>query len=587
MSRIVHGIRFKTVMLMLAITLIPTLIITVWLYKSSTDTMAQEIQYNQMMSLESMSKYIEGLLYDVDVIASNLLMDNELYKQIVTPQEEQTAYQNYLNSTGIKNALDQLKNVNENIDSIYLYDKINERIFSTDFYGYINVKTSQEERTLQIIQFMESDNQWNVIEESWKGKTLLSNRKHQIRKSTDSYSFLINLEQKNVNALMENLKGNPDAAYCITDRDGKEIASTRNTPDPIAWEKLPEEDGMFQMTMHEQEYYAVLKTLSSVEWKFVSLVPASVVSGKLNGIRQTMYVIYVLTVFLIMLFAVYMNRLIYEPIKKLIATMVLNKEGTLATCEVEKQKDEFGEIAKNFNELIQTQDALNRKLRTQELLMKNAEIRFLQAQINPHFLYNVLDTIHWMAGMGKDKEVMEMTYALSRFYRSSLSHGEDMTCVKEAVQLAQAYFDIQKIRFHNRIELIWEIEEQLEQIIVPKRIFQPILENSINHGLAQKKETGIILIAGVEVGEDVKFIIEDNGIGLSEEKTRQINREIEEGDFQVPGNYALKNLNSQLKLLYGEAYGLKLESTPGQGMTVTIVISRRRLLKGGTAECIS
>lgn len=142
-----------------------------------------------------------------------------------------------------------------------------------------------------------------------------------------------------------------------------------------------------------------------------------------------------------------------------------------------------------------------------------------------------------------------------------------------------SYFEIQKVRFHNRIELIVEIEESIEGVLVPKRIFQPLMENAINHGIAGCERRGILMISGVDLGEEVKLIVEDNGVGLPEESVDKINREIEAGDFDTPGNYALKNLNSQIKILYGPEYGLKLESSPGRGTTVTVTISKKLQMK--------
>lgn len=585
MTRLIHGIRFKTVVLMLVITLVPTLIITGWLYRKAARMMIQEAQYNQAMSIESMANYMEGVLDDVDIIASNILTDSELSALVTAPSGQRSAYENYQSVTRIRAKLDGLKNVNENIDSIYLYDEKNGRIFSTDFYGYIDPQKTPDGTAARVRALTQSDSQWNV-EEDWNGKALLCNRKRKAEKGEEAFSFLINLDQRKVNRLLEEMKGNPDAAYCILDGEGREIASTGEIPGGLMGEKPPAYSGTFELSAQGEDYYAVAKDMDEVAWKFISVIPSRIVLGKLDGIRSSMVLIYLITAALILLFGLYMNRLIYSPIRRLIAAMQMNRDGTLTTCDVDAQKDEFGEIAKNFNELILAQDALNKRLRQQEVLTKNAEIRFLQAQINPHFLYNVLDTIHWMAGMGKNKEVMQMTFALSRFYRSSLIHGDEMVAVSEALSLAQAYFDIQKIRFCGGLELIVDIEEEVQEAAVPKRLFQPILENAIQHGMADKNGKGVILLSGVRAGKDIKFVIEDNGKGMSREKAEAVNRAVAGGDFETPGNYALKNLNSQLRLIYGEAYGLHLESREGRGTAVTVRIAGSGPKRGGEArEC--
>lgn len=472
--------------------------------------------------------------------------------------------------------MDKLKDVNEGIDSIYLYDEISDRTFSTDYYGYINMESTDNRQVGKILELAHSKKQWNVVKGDSTKKVFLSSRQHQIQKGKECFSFFINVNQKKINDLLEGLKGNPESVYYIMDKEGGEIAFTENLPEDNIGRPLDIEKNLEKVQFGGKDYYTAIKELKSVEWQCISLVPTHVVLGKLEGIRQTTGMIYLVSLVLILFFGMYMNQLIYEPIKNLITVIKKNKKGILTTSEIAEQRDEFGEIAKNFNELILTQDKLNRELRQQELLQKNSEIRFLQTQINPHFLYNILDTIHWLAGMGKNKEVMDMTFALSRFYRSSLSHGEDMTTVKEALQLTETYFEIQKIRFRNWIELIIDIEESLENVMVPKRLFQPLVENAINHGMVNMKQRGIVLITGVLIGDKIQFTVEDNGRGISEQKIAEINREICEGDFDVKGNYALKNLNRQLQLLYGNGCGLNLSSVPGRGTTVTVMISKER-----------
>lgn len=585
MPKIIYGIRFKTIALMLAITLIPTLLITGWLYQRTIAMLTQEIQYNQLMGIDNMVRFMDVILEDVDVIASNILTDKELLQLVTSLVEEQDAYQNYKNSIAIKDKMDRLRNVNEIIDSIYLYDQINNRLFSTDFYGYINNDMFNTMGMDDIKELAASENQWTVVADGFGGsrRSVISNRKYQFKKTEKQFTFFINLDQKKMNALLEELKGSPFAWFYIIDENERQIAYTTKIDHNLRTtveKRIPDGQEVFETEWRGENYFVVSKEIKNVGWKFISLVPSDTVFGKLTQIRNSMFIIFLVAASLILMFGIYMQKLIYDPIKRLIVTMVKNKEGILTTCDISSQKDEFGAIAQNFNELILTQDGLNKKLREQEVLMKNAEIRFLQSQINPHFLYNVLDTVHWMARMGKNDDVAEMTFALSGFYRSSLSGGRDLVSVSEAVKLAQAYFDIQKIRFHNRIELILDVEETLDPILVPKRLFQPLLENAINHGMVNLEKKGVLMISGIDLNGKAKFIIEDNGIGIEKEKMNQINREIKNGDFDTPGNYALKNLNSQLKMIYGEDFGLSLESSPGRGTTVIVLISKHVLKKG-------
>lgn len=595
MPRFVYGIRFKTVVLMLTITLIPTFLITGWLYRKTTGMLREEMKYNQLTGIESTIRFVDVVLGDMDLIASNILSNRDLQKRVSIPVENCTKYENYLNSLAIRSELGNLKNVNENIDSIYLYDWTNHRIFSTESYGYVKESQMDALGWSAVRQLTGGTRQWNVIRNgpSAENKNLISSKKQLVKNGEILFTFFINIDQKKFDTLLQELKGNPQSVYYIVDEDRQMIASSGAVDNEVfrqvnaslgvspgaGREKTavkrtgqPVED--FEMQTGKDTYYIVKRSIQEIGWTFVSVIPTEAIYGSLTTVRRVMEIICVISLLLILFFGFYMNQLIYVPMNKLISVMNQNKKGGPFTCDVERQKDEFGEIASNFNDLILEQHELNQKLFEQEMLTKNAEIRFLQSQINPHFLYNILDNIHWMARMGETKGVADMTFALSRFYRSSLSDGKELVTVAEAIHLVQAYFDIQKVRFHNRIEMITEVEPSLEQVLVPKRIFQPIIENAINHGVVNMEKKGFIMISGVDMGEWVKFLVEDNGNGLSAAETDRINREIEEGDFEVPGNFALKNLNRQLKLLYGGECGLSLESSKGKGTTVIIRVAK-------------
>lgn len=589
MKRYFHGIRFKTIIVMLLITLLSTVMIAGWLYNKSAQVLKEEMEYSQMIRIESTSKFVRLILDDIDTIATNILFDKELQKAACAPVDSVTPFENYKNSSLVQEKLRKLKNVNEKIESIFLYDQMNDRIFSTEFYGYISAPQMDSMGWGSVRDLAYSPVEWNLLGDgSVSGnKILISNKKHQSRGNTAQFTFYINVDQRQFNGMLNDMKGSINSLSYMMDEERRLLAFSEAISDEFFWEvneQITDIGQEKEIQIGRERYLAVSQSMKDMGWSFISLVPVSEVYGKLSRIRQLLFWIGIATVLIILFFGFYMNRLIYVPMNKLIETMNQNRTGGPVTCEVAGQKDEFGEIAANFNELIVQQYDLNRKLIQQEGLTKNAEIRFLQSQINPHFLYNILDTIHWMARMGENESVEKMTLALSKFYRSSLNNGREIIPLKEALQMVLAYFDIQKVRFHNRIELIVDIEESIEGVLVPKRIFQPLMENAINHGLAGCERRGILMISGVDLGEEVKLIVEDNGAGLQGKEVDKINREIEAGDFDTPGNYALKNLNSQIKILYGPEYGLKLESSPGHGTTVTVTISKKLLMKEGISN---
>ena len=223
----------------------------------------------------------------------------------------------------------------------------------------------------------------------------------------------------------------------------------------------------------------------------------------------------------------------------------------------------FNKMASRISELIEEKYKMGQEV-------KSAELKALQAQINPHFLYNSLDLINCIAIKHNVPSIVTMVNSLARFYKISLSRGVDVIPIKDEISHITLYVQIQNMRFDNKIQLNLQIDEAVYSYKILKILLQPIIENSIVHGILEKKEKcGIITVTGKLENNTVIFTIEDNGIGMTEEKIRSI---LSENSTGYSGNYGVKNINDRIKLYYGNDYGLKYTSEPGKGTTVEVRI---------------
>jgi two-component system sensor histidine kinase YesM len=237
--------------------------------------------------------------------------------------------------------------------------------------------------------------------------------------------------------------------------------------------------------------------------------------------------------------------------------------------------DEITELGMSFNIMIgKIKELLDSKMKEQENL-KKAELRALQAQINPHFLYNTLDTIIWMAESKKTDQVVQIVSALSNFFRISLSKGMDWITIGEELDRIKSYLTIQKMRYQDILDFRIEAQDDVMENTILKLILQPLVENALYHGIKNKRQGGTITVRARRQGEDeIRLEVEDDGIGFMPEKLAQLRRELEDdaGDIKLESGFGIGNVNKRIRLYYGKPYGVSIESEYNTGTRVTLVI---------------
>jgi two-component system sensor histidine kinase YesM len=270
-----------------------------------------------------------------------------------------------------------------------------------------------------------------------------------------------------------------------------------------------------------------------------------------------------------------LSRSIYTPIKKLHDVTTTITKNDLQALVTSDNVDEITELGMSFNIMIgKIRELLDSKIKEQENL-KKAELRALQAQINPHFLYNTLSTIIWMAEAKKTNQVIEIVSALSKFFRISLSKGMDWITIGEEVERTRSYLTIQKMRYRDILDFKFEVDESVLDYTILKLILQPLVENAIYHGIKNKRQGGTVIVrANNKDQNEILVEVEDNGIGFSQEKLAQIEAELQDdsGDIKLERGFAIGNVNKRIKLYYGKQYGLSIKSKFNTGTCVTLII---------------
>ena len=266
--------------------------------------------------------------------------------------------------------------------------------------------------------------------------------------------------------------------------------------------------------------------------------------------------------------SIVLSRYISRPIHSLNQAMgefEANAEGfsyepVYGSREVTSLSNAFGHL------VIRIQELMN-QVRNEEIVLRKTELRALQAQINPHFLYNTLDSIAWMCEEGRTKDAVEMVNALARLFRISISKGHELIPVEKEVEHAKSYLQIQKFRYKNQFQYSFDVQESCLHYYCNKITLQPIIENAIYHGLNRMIDEGFIEIKIFEDGGDVVFSVEDNGVGMTKEQCESILHKEVKGQT---GGIGIKNVNDRVKIYFGEQYGMKIESELDEGTKVSI-----------------
>ncbi|HOU15681.1 MAG TPA: sensor histidine kinase [Anaerolineae bacterium] len=279
---------------------------------------------------------------------------------------------------------------------------------------------------------------------------------------------------------------------------------------------------------------------------------------------------------------------IYQPIKKLHDVTTTIAERDLRALVTSENANEITELGISFNIMIgRIRELLAAQVKEQEALQK-AELKALQAQINPHFLYNTLDTIVWMAETNQTAQVIEIVRALSSFFRIALSKGKDWIPIRQELEHVRSYLHIQKMRYRDILDYEIDVDEGVLDGTILKLTLQPLVENALYHGIKQKRNGGTIRVrARLKDQDQILLEVQDDGVGCTPYRLAQIRDRLDDTAYTVAQEdegFGLANVNRRIKLYYGSQYGLAIESQYQEGTRVTVTIPLRQDLEPQSAQ---
>lgn len=320
------------------------------------------------------------------------------------------------------------------------------------------------------------------------------------------------------------------------------------------------------------QFMVVYDTSETTGFKLINKIPVAAITKDSQSIRNLTAVVIIVEVIVFFIIAFLLSRTLTRPLRKLRSLMSRVEGGNMNVTFPSRSEDEIGQLGQSFNNMLRQIKLLINEVYEKQLRVQQAELKAVQAQFNPHFLYNALDSINWMARIHKLDDISRTAISLGELLRFSISKDGAFIRVEEDIRQIHNYLIIQKMRYRDKIEVSIDIEPGLDKLYTLKLLLQPIIENAITRGLEMKLGKGKLHIQGTLVGERVRFTVSDDGIGMEARTAEQILRGEYSSIHHKNTGIGLENVRKRLLLYFGDRSDFAIESAPGEGTVIQIEI---------------
>ncbi|WP_332632534.1 sensor histidine kinase [Halalkalibacter flavus] len=558
-------IKQKIIMLAILSTLIPLLIIGTFGFIYLNKVMENKISDTTSNFLSVIDWNIDTFVADIESSANIIVTSNDIQGFL---NHTELTIESYKMQTATRDLLINVTNNKPFINAAYVGNEQNEYLqLSQGQSNYFGTVYDQINRTnwYNMLEQQDGNGVWfkgietDFIESS---NLLMYGKFIRDLETIEKIGVLIISVNKSVfDNMFKNI--NNEEEILIFDQDTVIYSNDNENQDKyksiIEMLQNPQEAQIVEI---ENEKYILNHTTNTItNWKIVSVVPYKYVVKEFNYIRALTVLLLVLSFLLSTISAFLISKKITKQLSLLRnVTEGMEKREMISNIAFDSN-DEIGKVGNRFVQLYNRNSELTVQLYESQLKEKEAELLALQNHINPHFLYNTLNSIFWMAQKSNAKLIAKMAVSLSKIFKLTLNDGKYITTVENEINQVKSYIDIQNIRFDNKIKYSIDIDSLLLKENIIKLILQPLAENAVYHGLELIEGNGEIKITGRKVNDAMIFEVIDNGVGFDTEEVAASKQ-----------GYALKNINERIKLQYGQNYGMTIESKKDRGTKVIVKV---------------
>ncbi|WP_242856025.1 sensor histidine kinase [Ruminiclostridium josui] len=322
-----------------------------------------------------------------------------------------------------------------------------------------------------------------------------------------------------------------DTGFVFFEKDGKVVFTPESSDKPGLSNIITQntklinsKNGNLIESINNTNYIITYKTSDITRWKIIGVTPEAEMTREVSTLREVFFWIITLIIIIILLLTIYLTSVLTNPMRKLRSIMKQASENDLSIYADIRTRDEIGQLASSFNKMMNQIRELMDKVKDDQQKIRVMEMKAMQELIKPHFVYNTLDSIIGLLEQNRNEDAIDIVDSLGKFFRTSLSHGREVVFIREEIDHIRSYLMIQQFRFSYKFDYLFEIDDGIYNFKTVKLILQPLVENSIYHGIRNLDKKGLIVINGYLKDDQVIFEISDNGEGIYQEKMEQLNR---------------------------------------------------------------
>lgn len=586
--------RGKVLLLCLVCVLSAIMIQSYFFIRTSSEVIFEQSKEESMSRLGNMQNEIYGFLNSIE---NNMvkIYNEEMFmhdlREEGDSQELKSTYYRLAGEMAISNF-----QTSDNLVALYIYDGDNQIVSSyrrtvTPKHNYPqDIFEDEETYNVEAVRAFIQDSEQYVLTSSYYN---LSRQRNIFRMGLKIYDstnlnhvigyIICDIDTKALLTIMEKYASAEDAYTWLQPR-GDQVVTSMGVQQEQDDELIADYMTYIESNASQPFYYSsnrqsMLFEMSQQKYHLnvYSLVPISYLEKNQKALTRTLIIIVIMLVSVITVFTIVWTNTLLKPLEGLMSIINAIRRGETSQRAPEKGNDEIAELSREFNMMLNEIDDLMQEKYKDALLLNKAEYNALQAQINPHFLYNTLDTMSSIASVYECDLVSDLSQSLSDIFRYSLGTGNPHASIDDEITHLKNFLFVMNVRMNHEVTYTFDIEEESRQYTIPRISIQPIVENAIKHGLKEKIGDKRIAIHIYCQAMDVVVSVEDNGVGMDEKTISQLNQRLRDNDqvnMEEGQSIGLFNINTRLKILYGSHYGIELSKNEQEGMRVEFKVPK-------------
>ena len=546
--------------------------------------MEKEIAHQYLSSnLRTVASTLDQVLMNLERLHAFIILDAQFINSLrrLDLYEEREEYSDFINTNNIRNRINHVAATNNYIFSVYTYSFTAKRFFSSRINWRPDFNYFPDAQWLQVYWNQGLFQPWHFAQDVGDSRNMLVSYREVWDRNQLIGLVSVNVDAEEISKMLYEIIPHATGSTFVIDDWGNIVRRANSFElqynadfsqqelDNWLIPEIPQEgSGFFESSFEGRDLFVSYYRSPYSGFRFAAAAPLKEIQTG-TSVMFLLFMIFILLQGIMIIINLLLARhYFWTPLRTLFTGMRQVQEGNFSTRLPHNPTYEFGYINNNFNIMAENIHKLIEENYASKLISKEAQLKNLQDQVNEHFLYNTLDSIHWLAHKENAEQASKMVFALANFYRVSLSSGQDIIPVRDVVQMTQNYLYIQKLRMQDAVSYTINCDPSLEDTLMPKKLLQPLVENALVHGLKSLKRPGEIRIVFEKISANMRISVADNGRGFTKERLRQVRAQLQSPDSFLDKSFALKTIQSQIWLYYNLQNSVHIETTPQKGATI-------------------